>query len=205
MKLGIVLSNAFAVANNLAVGDMNLAAAFCGKFFVVRNNDKSNSLFAIEIKEKLFDLCASCGIEVAGWLVGENNFRVVYDCASNTDTLFLTAGKVVGFVLGFVVELDGLEGFHSATATFAAANASNLQRQNNVVKNVVICVHEEALENEAELLVAEAIELAVFKLAGIFAVKFDSAFGRRVEERKRCIKVDLPEPDLPIIATDSPF
>ena len=40
-----------------------------------------------------------CGIQVAGWLVGKNDRRVVYQRTSNSYALHLTTGKLIGLVL----------------------------------------------------------------------------------------------------------
>ena len=116
------------------------------------------------------------------WKNIENNLWVIDDGACDTDTLLLTARKILGLVLELIVKLDDLESFHGATAAFATTDAGNLERKDNVVEHAIIRVHKEALENEAKLLIAEAVELAVLKFTGIVSVETNFACGWLIEE-----------------------
>jgi len=100
----------------------------------------------------------------------------------------LTAGKIVGLGVDFVFELDDFEGLDGAAFAFTEADASDFERQDNVVEDGVVTVHEKLLENEAEFVVAQAIESAGGQLGGFGAVEFDSAGGGLVEQSEEVHK-----------------
>ena len=58
----------------------------------MRDDNEGNSLLFVEFKEEIGDFFASSGIEVASWFVGEDDFWLINDGASNTNALFLPAG-----------------------------------------------------------------------------------------------------------------
>ena len=56
------------------------------------SDDNEGDIFLfIKIKKQFDDLVACNGIEIASRFVGEDNFRVIDNGASNTDALFLAA------------------------------------------------------------------------------------------------------------------
>ena len=91
---------------NLAVLKADLAIAEGGEVFVVGDDDEGDAL-TVEFEEEIDDFGAGGGVEVAGGLIGEDNFGVVDDGAGDTDALFLAAGEVVGFEGEAVGEADG--------------------------------------------------------------------------------------------------
>ena len=62
----------------------------------------------------------------------------------------------------------------------------------------------EGLEDEADRFAADIGQLVVGELRDVLAVQEIFAGCRRVEGAEDCMSVDLPEPDGPMIATNSP-
>ena len=184
IKLGEVDIFAGVLVENFTVDDVDLTVALVGEVLIVRDDNQRDALLLVEAEKQVLDAFASSGIEVTGRLVGEDDFWIIDDGASDTDALFLAAGKVVSLVFGLVGELNDFERLEGAAATFAETDAIDFERQNDVVEHGIVGVHKEALEDEAELFVAELVELTSMQFAGVFAVKFDGAFGRLVEKRQ---------------------
>ena len=50
-------------------------------------------------------------VEVSGWLVGKDNFRVGDDGAGNCSALLLTARELEGKIVLFFLHVEAIEGF----------------------------------------------------------------------------------------------
>ncbi len=57
------------------------------------------------------------GVEIAGRLVGEDDFGVSDDGAGDGDALLLTAGELVGVVIFFFFHVEAVESFGSLDET----------------------------------------------------------------------------------------
>ena len=69
-----------------------------GDLGVVRGDDQRHLFFGAKILEQLNDFAAGVGIEVAGGLIGQQQFRLVDEGAGDGDALLFAAGKLVGLV-----------------------------------------------------------------------------------------------------------
>ena len=146
------------------------------------DDDEGDAFFLIKIEKKFFNFGASGRIEVASGFVGKDDFGMIDDGASDADALLLPARKIVGFVVGFVVKLNGLEGGHGELFAVAAVGAGDFERQEEVVEDGVAGVHEELLKDEAEIAIADFVELAGFEPGTVGAVDLDAATGGLVEQ-----------------------
>ncbi len=75
-------------------------------------------------------------VEVAGRLVGQQDRRVVDECARDRDPLLLTAGELARLVVGAVGEPDLRQHGHGACTAFAAGDAGVEERQRDVAKSI---------------------------------------------------------------------
>lgn len=155
------------------------------------DNDEGDAFFFVEIEKKILDLFAGGRVEIAGGLVSKDDFGVIDDGPGDADTLFLTAGEIVSLIFGFVVELDDFERLHGEVLASAATGARDLEWEENIVEDGVAGIHEELLEDEAEVAVAEAIKLTRLELGGISAIDDDVAAGGTVEEGEQVHKGGL--------------
>src|SRR5260221_14649672 len=64
-----------------------------GQRIAVRHNECSTSILT-ESCEKTQDVPLSFGINLAGWLVGQQHFRIGGQCSRQTSTLDLSPGKL---------------------------------------------------------------------------------------------------------------
>ena len=60
------------------------------------NHDNGISVFLIHGFNQLQDLFGSIVVQSTGWLIAEQDIRVLYDRTSNGSTLLLTTGKLIG-------------------------------------------------------------------------------------------------------------
>jgi len=76
---------------NSAVFDDEGAGAVLGEFFVVSDDDEGGVVLLGELEKHIHDLLAVAGVEIAGWLIGEDDFRAIDECAGDGDALLLAA------------------------------------------------------------------------------------------------------------------
>ena len=88
-----------AVVFDLAVADGDLARGVVRDGGIVRDQDDGLAELTIEAVELGEDFGAGRRIEIAGRLVGEQNFRLVDQGPGDGDTLLLPAGELRGRVL----------------------------------------------------------------------------------------------------------
>ena len=88
-----------------------------------------------EVAEDPHDLLRRRRIEIARWLVGEQNRRAVDECPGDRDALPLAAGELVGPMQHAIAELNRLEGFDGAGATLGGRHAGVDEGQLDVVQS----------------------------------------------------------------------
>lgn len=166
--------------DELAVAQLNAARRLCRDVGIVRD-ERDGVARAVELAEKLQDRLASLRVERAGRFVSKDDLRLVDEGAGDGDALGLTTGKLARSVLQTVAESDGFNGAQGAFAAFLAADVGVDHRQLYVLENVEPRQQVERLENETDLLVADAGELVVACLTDIDAVEHDGAGADVVE------------------------
>ena len=158
----------------------------------------------VQLVEEPDDLLAGGRVEVAGGLVGEQDRRLADQRAGDRDALPLAAGELVGPVVHAVREADRVERRLGAGAPLAAGEAAVDERQLHVRERRGARQELERLEDEADLLVAEVGEPSSSSpcTSAPFS-RYVPAVGVSRQPR-RFMSVDLPEPDWPTMATNSP-
>ena len=149
----------------------------------VGHHDNGGAFF-VEVGEQVHHLAAIFRVEVARRLVGEDELGVGDHGAGDGHPLLLTARELLREVV-FAV-LDG-HARHDVVDTLFALGGGNVhvaQRQFDVLKHVEFVDEVEALEHEADVALAE--------LGAVLLLEVLS-------------KVDLPQPEGPMMATNSPL
>jgi hypothetical protein len=157
----------------------------------------------LEIVEEGHDLDAGLGVEVAGGLVGEDDGGVVDQGAGDGDALALSAGELVGLVVHAGFEVDVAQGLFGALDALGGGGAVVDERQLDVVQSGGAGQQVEGLEDEADFLVADAGQFVVVERADELAVEPVVALAGESRQPIRFMKVDLPEPEGPMMATYS--
>ena len=132
--------------------------------------------------------------------------RLARERACDGDALLLTAGELRGNVMAARGEPDQLQHALDARLALGGLHAAIAQRHVDVVEHIEIRDQIEALEDEADLPVADARALVVVEPADVGAVQDVAARSSAASSRPAMLrKVVLPEPDGPVTETNSPF
>lgn len=137
--------------------------------------------FAASSSKEADDVAAGLLIEVAGGLVGQNQRGRIHQRAGDGDALPLAAGELARAVLRAVGEADALERLEGALAALVGVHARVEKRQLDVLPDRRARQEVEGLEDEAELLIADARQCLRGHRGHVFAVEPVAALRRRVE------------------------
>ena len=88
---------------------LDLAIGGGGNRLAVGDEKDGGFLFASEAGDEFDDGVTGGGVEIAGGFVGEKNRGLVDEGAGDGGALKLSAGELVGAVVGAIGELDGSE------------------------------------------------------------------------------------------------
>ena len=80
-----------------------------GNFFAVGDENDCGFFFSGELGDEIDDHGAGGGVEIAGGFVGEKDRGLVDEGTGEGGSLELSAGKLVGAMVGAVGELDGFK------------------------------------------------------------------------------------------------
>src|SRR6478672_10406341 len=151
------------VGDDLAVAQQHLAPGVLGDVGLVGDEDHRVAAL-VELVEEVHDVLRGRRVKVAGRLVGEQDRRPVDQGARDGDPLALAAGELVGHVGHARAEPHLLERLLRPLLALGAGESGVDQRQLDVVQGVGAREQVEGLEDEADLLVADAGELGVVEL-----------------------------------------
>ena len=91
------------------IDELDLAIGGGGNRLAVGDEKNGGFLFASEAGDEFDDGVTGGGVEIAGGFVGEKNRRLVDEGAGDGGALKLSAGELVGAVVGAIGEMDGGE------------------------------------------------------------------------------------------------
>src|SRR2546422_11229412 len=123
------------IARNLAVEQVNLAVRVYRNVVFVRHQHDGLARIMKLVKQP-HDLIARRGVEVAHWLVGEQDARRVHQGARDGDALALSAGQLVGPVIHTVTQSHLLKRAGGALAPLFGSHAGVNERQPDVVERI---------------------------------------------------------------------
>ena len=113
---------------------------------IVRDHDDGASLL-VEFAQQAQNNFFVYGIEVAGGLVSEHDFRIVDERARDANALLLASRKLRWQVLGAIFESDAIEGFERF---FFIGHAVEVLREHDIFNGGEIGNHVELLKYEAD-------------------------------------------------------
>ena len=165
-----------------AVAQDQVALAVACDVELVRHHDDGDALF-VELLEHAHHLNGGLAVEIAGRFIREEDLGVVGECARDCDALLLAAGKLVGKMIGPVREADDLEAVERPLAHLArrVALLAVHHGQFRVFQRGGTGEQVEALEYEADLLVADVGELVAVELGDVDPVEQVATARRTVE------------------------
>jgi hypothetical protein len=137
----------------------------------------------VELLEDAHDLFRRARVEVAGRLVGEDDGRIGDQGAGDRHPLLLAPGELRGVMVLAAGEADPREGFARAAGALGGAQAQVAveHRQLDVLDGPGARQQVEALEDEADLRVADLGPLVAVETRDVDAVQPVGARGRPVE------------------------
>ena len=145
------------------------------------------------------------GIQRAGRLVRQDDLRIVDQRARDGDALLLSAGKLAGMMLVAAGQADRVQRLHGALVRARAGDIGVEQRQFDVLQRAGARQQVELLKHESDLLVADLGQFVAVELADTLmpSSRYVPEVGLSRQPRM-FISVDLPDPDGPMMATNSP-
>ena len=130
----IVVGDEFEVAINRAINHMKDTSGVLSEGWVVSHHNNSITGLVDTVKF-LHNSFGALRIETAGRLIGENNFRIGDQGASNGDALLLTTGELVRVIIFFSLEIEIFQSFGSLNDGFGMTDAGVNKRKSDVLKN----------------------------------------------------------------------
>ncbi len=153
------------------------------------DHDDGHAELRSEFAEEREDGFAGGGIEIAGGLVGEKNFRAIDEGAGDGDALLFATGEFRGAVAEAVREANALEGFADAGGTLGAVDLGQAKWQLDIFFERHAREKVERLEDHSNGVAAVAGEIEGIERGDIPAVGKDGAgsgaiqAGDEIEER----------------------
>ena len=170
------------VGEESAVADCEDAGGVGGDRGIVGDEDEGGAFAAVEVEQKVHDLGAVFGVEIAGGLVCEDDGRAEDEGTGEGDALLFAAGKLDGVVIRAVGEADGGEQAAGAGEAFAlGGGAVEFEGEQDVFKRGERGNELVALEDEADEGAAQGGEFVFGKVADGCALKDDVAAGGGVK------------------------
>jgi len=165
------------VGDDLAVVHGDHAAGAGGEGLVVGDHDDGLAGVGEEL-EDFGDFFAVGAVEISGWFIGEDDGGLVGEGAGDGDALLLAAGEAVGFAFEFLAQAELFEEESSAIEGGGLAEAAEFEHgEGDVFLGGEFLEEVVELEDEADFFVAEAGEVGVVELHGVFAADEDAAGG----------------------------
>jgi hypothetical protein len=118
---------------------------------VVRYKDNRHAAL-MQVAKRGQDLGAGTAIQIARWLIGEQQSRLVNQRSRDRDALLLPPGELRGMVVGAICQPDLGQDGKGSLFTFFSPNTGIYQGQRDVLERS--CAREQIvrLENEASCL-----------------------------------------------------
>src|ERR1700733_322741 len=179
------------VTLNFAVANANHAISVQCDVRLVRDENNGVALL-VEPCEESHDFFAGLGIEVAGWFIGEENRRTIYESASDRDALALPAGKFVRAVHHSVGEVHLRKSLLRPHQALFGGRAIVNQGQLNVVQRSRTRKKIERLKDEADFLVTNVGEFIVIEITHQPPRKVVATARWRVEAANKIHQRGLP-------------
>jgi hypothetical protein len=156
---------------------------FGGEVQGVGDDDEGEVLFTVQVDEELGEVRGGGAVERAGGFVGEEEFGLVDEGAHDGDALAFAAGELAGSVFKSRAEGDAIEEFAGAVRGAGAEGAvfGGECGDEDVFEDGALGQKVMALEDEADLAVAEVGEGEVVESGEVLAIEADGAGGGAVE------------------------
>ena len=120
-----------------------------------------NESLTCDLADEIHNLHACYGIECAGRLVCEQDFRVVYKCTRNCYSLALTARKLIRLLIILIGESDSVKRTLCTLDSLLFTDACDSERKLNVTEHGLVRDEVVALEDEADSVVTVNVPISI--------------------------------------------
>ena len=165
------------VEMQMAVGQLDAAVGLTRDVGIVRDHQNGVPGF-VKLLEELQDDGFVGLVEIAGGLVGKNEFRLIDQRASDGHALLLAAGKLRGKMRQAIAETHAAQGVGGLRLV---GGAMKILRQHHVFERAEIRDEMELLEHESDFFRAIAHQLRFGELREVGAVDDDTPRSERVQ------------------------
>jgi hypothetical protein len=161
-----------------AIAEANKSVGNGSGFLAVSGEDRGGVLFASEAPQKIKDQSTGEGVEIAGGLIGEEEFRRVHQSASDGDTLHLSTGELVRKAVAEAVEFDPAQTLVGDGA--GSEDASEQKRKLDIFVDSEGVEELKGLKDKADFVAAQNREGSVVEAGSWRAINEDGAAGGKV-------------------------
>ena len=151
---GLAQARRVVEVGDLAVDDVHVALRARGELRIVGDHHDGGAL-RVDLLEQLHHAARHQRVEVAGRLVGQQQARLAGQRARDRHALLLAAGQLGRVVLHARAQAHAGQRLLDAAPALGGVEAAVAQRHVDVVEQVEVGDQVEALEDEADLLVAQ--------------------------------------------------
>src|SRR6185295_1700009 len=138
-------------------------------------------LLAMEFEQQRRDVLRRNAVEVAGWLVAQEQMRSAHERAGDRHALPLASRQLAGTMIDAGAEADLLDEPARALGVAAVPAGRDQRRNQHVLEHRALRQEAVVLEDEADRVVAERGELCRGQLERIAAVERHGPRGWRLE------------------------
>lgn len=176
------------IGNTSAAAEADDGLGAFGKFKVMGHQHQGSSGGLVQLEKHGDDAFAGLAIQVAGGLVGKEDFRAVDESTREGDTLLLATGELCGIMVEAVAQAHASEEFHSEVLHLPST--SELFGDHHVLQSGERGDKLEILEDEADVITAHAGAFIFSKFSEVVSGEMYTALaglietGTKAEERR---------------------
>lgn len=138
---------------------------------------------SVELCEEIHDLASRDGVEIPGWFIRENDFRIIEEGAGDGDALLLSSGELAGHTRELVGESESVHERRRSCESFGGIGSRIDSRECDVFEGIEAREEIELLEDEPDFAIADIGEcLIVAEIRYIVSLEEESASGEGMEE-----------------------
>ncbi len=165
----------------MAILEPDQALGVRGDIVLVGHQHDGHALLFVELGEQLHDLRAGLGIQIAGRLIGQDQWWMIDQGAADGHPLLLSAGKLIRLMLGKTFQSGLAQQLERTHAALRAADTGVEQRRGDIVQCGHALEQIETLKYEADALVANLRKFVARQRCHILAIQPVGTAGGDVE------------------------
>lgn len=146
-----------------------------GEFEIVSDDDAGEGVLLMQRFEKRYDTVRGAVIEVAGGLIGEEDFGGSDEGSGEGNTLLFASGEFAGAVMAAGAEADFGEFCGCLLGSLRGRDAADEERHHDVFEGGEFGEQVVALPDEADFAIAEVAEGGVGELGDVLGSEEDAA------------------------------